>query len=67
MSKFKKFHDYENYTKIVGYRLGPTEEELEAIRAKTPTMRMCLDCKTPVNADMDQCYYCHGTNLKIIC
>lgn len=67
MSKFKKFYDYENYTKIVGYRLGPTEEELDKIKAKTPTMRMCLDCKSPVEAFRDRCPYCKGINFKIIC
>lgn len=43
-----------------------TEKYLDEQRSKTPTERMCMDCKSHVPAWTDRCLNCYGDNFKII-
>lgn len=64
--KFNKFRNIGDYEIVVGFRLVPTQEEIDKEFEKMPHLRLCLDCHAPILAKQDRCHICKGKNFKVI-
>lgn len=65
-NKFNKFRDVSDYEVVVGFRLVPTQEEIDKVNKKLPHLRICPHCHKPVIAKEFACGNCGEDNLKVI-